>query len=266
MLARTTRFMEGGIFLLATFAAVGTIAAQSGNTTVTAQTGIYEAAGNETSTPNPSFGTPPTAININAGTGRVLTIGNVTGTVSCNAGGGPGTYTGADGILPNGGTCDAVGNYSHTSAVGALSGFVTTQSHFIPLTGVFMGSTLPSSAPGYLTFGPGGLSFSATSYSPQLGQVFFLGDGYTGTDSVGTHYGTQQQFVVPNGTTRLFLGFIDGPDGYSYLSDNGGSLNLDYNVSAQSMTTTPEPSSLALLGTGLFGLVPMVRRRVARGR
>ena len=41
--------------------------------------------------------------------------------------------------------------------------------------------------------------------SPQLRQVFFVGDGRTGTGS-----GTVQQFVVPAGATRLFLASSDG--------------------------------------------------------
>ncbi|HEY3242752.1 MAG TPA: hypothetical protein VGM03_05305 [Phycisphaerae bacterium] len=40
---------------------------------------------------------------------------------------------------------------------------------------------------------------------PGLRQPFFIGDGLTGTGS-----GAVQQFLVPDGATRLFLGTIDG--------------------------------------------------------
>jgi hypothetical protein len=53
--------------------------------------------------------------------------------------------------------------------------------------------------------------------SPGVQQVFFIGDGLTGTGS-----GTTQQFVVPPGATRLFLGTMDA---YEW-NNNAGSFGV----------------------------------------
>jgi hypothetical protein len=76
------------------------------------------------------------------------------------------------------------------------------------LLGVFLNDSQPNTSgpPPRLDFNPAtGLGLAFNSVSPALKQVFFIGDGLTGRGS-----GNAQQFIVPAGATRLFLGTTDG--------------------------------------------------------
>jgi len=80
------------------------------------------------------------------------------------------------------------------------------------LIGVFLNDSQPST-----TAAPPDLDFSTdtarnfTTLSPQLKQSFFIGDGRTDG-------GNPQQFVVPAGATRLFIGNMDS---YEWSNDVG---------------------------------------------
>ena len=75
------------------------------------------------------------------------------------------------------------------------------------LVGLFLNDNLPtlSGAPAGLDFRPSGLGTAFLTLNPALKQVFFIGDGRTGNGG-----GTVQQFIVPAGATRFFLGTVDG--------------------------------------------------------
>ena len=141
------------------------------------------------------------------------------------------------GTSPDAGNC-GTGNSA------AANGMSDITAPWNSLIGVFLGDDQPD---GF--FPPTGLDFTDntnfTSLSPDLRQVFFIGDGLTGTGN-----GSVQQFIVPTGATRLFLGSLDGGGWYN----NGGSFDV-------TVSSVPVPPALYLLGSGLLGLAGMARRK-----
>lgn len=139
---------------------------------------------------------------------------------------------------------------SNTNSLGGISAFKGPQG---PLVGVFLNNSIPlNGAPAALDFTPGGIGSAFASLAPSLGQVFFIGDGLTGTGS-----GAIQKFLAPTGATRLFLGIADGfgfAGGPGAYDDNDGKFQV--RVTVTDPTTVPEPATITglLLMGGLFGL------------
>ena len=158
-----------------------------------------------------SDATDPPSVDLPAGT-RVVTFPSVTGKWSFT-----GPYVRADGRKPDedygcGGDPPCVVAESH-----ALSG-LRDADRFWYLAGVFTGEARPATPPALDFTG----DHDFRSLSPLLDQVFFIGNGRTSA-------GRLQQFVVPAGATRLWLGMPDicGPgDVADCYFDNDGSLRV----------------------------------------
>lgn len=152
--------------------------------------------------------------------GQVLTFSGVAGAVSCcNA-----FTNGPDGGPYASGTTDIT---SH----GGISGIVNDQ-HTMFLVGVFLDDAEPADpAPPRLDFSAGALGESFAALAPRIGQVFYVGDGLTGTGS-----GATQAFFVPATATRLFLGFADAKEFGNPTSppgsygDNTGQLTAVFDI------------------------------------
>jgi hypothetical protein len=121
--------------------------------------------------------------------------------------------------------------------VAGISGFVDYSRIWL-LVGVFVDDTEPTNpAPPSLDFSDNAIGHSFTSLAPQLRQVFFIGDGLTGTGS-----GNSQIFAVPPTATRFYLGLTD-----IYYNDNSGSFTTIFGISSLPQIPTPAIAAVRFL-------------------
>ena len=120
---------------------------------------------------------------------------------------------------------------------GAENGLPDCRAPYDSLLGVFLGPNPPNLLPT-----PAPLDFANpsqqnyTKLAPALKQIFFIGNGLTSD-------GTVQKVVVPDGTTRLFLGTLDG---YGW-HNNVGSFTVVVTVTK---TDVPAPTFQSITRSG----------------
>ncbi len=162
----------------------------------------------------------PPVFNLSPGVGSYLEFTSVTGSVT--------PFLNTDPFVGPGGFGNRV---TDLNSINGISGLVSVSAFF--LTGVFLGESLPvDPAPPRLVYSAADTHLE--SYAPKLNQTFFIGDGLTG---VGT--GDPHRFIVPDGATRIFLGFADGgqfqgnPGAYA---DNYGYLDARFEIISSALS------------------------------
>jgi len=181
--------------------------------------------------------------------GTTLTFTSVTGSVSYGGGTPNDPPDGNTGLL-----VDTPAYEGGLTTINNIAGYYNAPVD--ALIGVFLGSGLPTGnpAPGLLNFGSSGpgtiVGTDFTTLAPALQQIFFIGDGRTGTGA-----GSVQTFTVPAGATRLYLGTVDGFGWYN----NTGAIDVTVN----GVSSVPEPMTIGLLASGLAGIGVIRRRKAA---
>lgn len=158
----------------------------------------------------------PVAVNLSAFDATVPLLFRVTGTTSRDPNLQDYPLVGPDGETPG------TGPRASNITIGEIGVGVPVPTNIQGMTGPFsslVGVFLPTSqfgaTPGLLDFGTASKR-AFTRLTPEVQQVFFIGDGLT---EVGV--GTRQLFDIPTSAGELYLGLFDGGNG-----NNVGSLTV----------------------------------------
>lgn len=180
--------------------------------------------------PNPNGGgrgVLPPAFSFPVASNQVLVFNAVTGSVRLDRNDHPFEGNGADG--------GPLFERTDVHACNGLSGIVHSEKTLF-LAGVFLDDNEPANPPpSTLDFSPTALTDSFAELAPALRQVFFIGDGLAGNGAGGS-----QRFVVPNGATRLFLGFADSFNGSTLTGSPGQYGDNDGVIAAQFVVVPAE--------------------------
>ena len=126
-----------------------------------------------------------------------------------------------------------LGGSTNINALNGISGVVHSSANLFTV-GVFLGSSKPDQT-GQVDLSNGNTTLVQ---APQLGQVFFIGDGHTAS-------GKLQEVLVPQGAKAMYVGFADaaafGGDPCCY-NDNPGKLNAMYKFSSSGGNGTAVPT------------------------
>ena len=234
------------VSFLATAIAVGLIGtagqAAAANVIVAATTDIFLASQPDGTSISGFFGTDTapgnSPVKFAVSPGGVLTFlasGSTSVDASCFAG-------------PDGGCYGDESGFSPPPASGAYKGPSNA------LIGVFLGAGVTD-----VSMGSASLDYtnpantSLAGMTPGLNEIFFIGDGLTGTGA-----GAVQQFTAPTGAMFLYIAVADS---YGSSVGNPGELSVDYTGATLVGGAVPEPAAWALMLLGFGGLGVALRRQ-----
>jgi hypothetical protein len=203
-------------------------AAPTGNTLSVLSTSNLFLSGHTGTQGISSPGTAPPFLSVAGSDGKAVRFTSVTGDWAC---------TGSTTSGPDGANC--AGGSTNISSYRGIAG-LTHSNKTMFLAGVFLDATEPADpSPTRLDV----TNFNTTAtLQPALRQTFFIGDGLTAASA-------RQEFIVPAGATRLFLGIVDGSafqGGPCCYDDNSGSMSATYEIVTPTVTPPPPTSGLQI--------------------